>query len=372
MAGALAALIAVPVLYAHLPNVCDGADSLNRGEQRLCQPEAPVDVKMSKAHPDVTAYRYASLEGLATETYTETYTYSEELRKYDYRYFNFALSENGTVSWDYTFSDRACLYLMNVTQYRDFDRRSIRTNLRSNLNVMQASGSWIAPAAGVYYLAIENRYSKKVKAVESVTITTARYKVDDRAHPPVDLCAANTKCVFRAVQPNETIIVQNAGTSKEANVALYAGKGEFNTAIITPIIVCGVVIIMLGPYWLVLCLGCIITLVEGDKKKGVTPTDAPKTPDGGAKVAQPTTDGTVPLTPLGPTPGAAPYGSTVPPAYPDGVPPSEYPDGVPPADYGTAPAAYPGGADSYDTGASAVPTAPPADSGAPSGADWKA
>lgn len=375
LCGALAALIVVCVLFARLPNVCDGADSLNRGEQRLCQPEAPVDVKVSRAREDVTAYRYATAELPATEVHTETFVYQEKLARYDYRYFNFALSAGGNVSWEYTFSDKASLYLMNVTQYRDFDKRSIRTNLWRKVDTLAASDTYTAAVAGVYYLAVENRHSRKVTAQERVTVTTARYRVDDAAHPPRESCPTGTKCVFRRVQPDETVIAAYTGSRQSVNVALHAGKGAFNTEVISPIVVCVVIIVMLGPYWLVLCIGCVMVAVEkaGEDKSGAPAPDAPaKTPDGGAKVAQPTAD-PVPLTPLGPTPGSAAYPAT---PYGTAAPAPENPDGLPPAyAAGTDASVYPAtDAPGYSGNVYGVDpaAAPPADSGAPSGVEWKA
>ena len=365
-AGALAVLIVVVVLFARLPAVCDGADSLNRGEQRLCQPTTTSDVRLSARAADVTAYRYATAELPATENHTETFTAREEIRYRYYRYFNFALSAGGTAAWNYTLDKSASVYLMNLTQFRAFERTNTRENLWRRVGQLEANGAYTAAVPGVYYLVVENRNSgaRKVTAVESVTVTTAVYRVGDASAGLRDSCAANTKCVFRDVTPEETVIAQYTGTRQSVDVALHNGKGKFNTQIISPVIVCAVVLLGAGPYAILLCVGLVLLIAEKREKakNGPAPDSAPKTPDGGpAKVAQPTTD-PVPLTPLGPTPGTGP-------AYPE--PDAAYPDGVPPGDsaYSSTGVA---GYDSLAPSAPSTPSAPPADSGAPSGAEWKA
>ena len=364
MVAVIAGFICLLVMGSVVGDICDGISNINAGEQRTCRTLKTEDVKLSEPWTGVTAYRYDSDNMPPTETRTTNITYKERVRSYGWEYYDFALSANGTVNFTYKVVNNDStmdVHLMTLKQYEHFaSKERVGDTLWSIYDTYVAQHDFTAAVGGVHYIVIDNQKRSGFYVREELNITTDVYLVDP--NNTKEYCSGSQACKFKDVEPTETIVVYyNNGSSSYADVEVYHGKGSFNKNLIVPIIFMIFFIIVVAGFWVLLtwtvCKDCSCNCdcdCDCDcgmrTKKAVKKTDTSQT-----KVSQPVaTPGTVPMTPVGPTSGAAPPAPSE-PSYPYAGTENPYPDGMPPPD-----PMNPYGVPAYGIGTdSAAATAPP-------------
>lgn len=113
--GAVAAAVVFGVRDYRSDARCSDVQSVNRGEQRVCQPHRTGDVKLSPWWPNLTAYRYAVGALPETVQHTTHEAHNQTLSPYAFTASNFTLSAGGPVEFAFRTagSDVASAYLMS-------------------------------------------------------------------------------------------------------------------------------------------------------------------------------------------------------------------------------------------------------------------
>ena len=239
---AVAGAAGVALLLALVPParaVCDGAASVNRGEQRTCTPPAPQDVALVLAGADtdtagVAAYRYATADLPPAANRTTQRQHRDTVAPESYVYHDFALAAHGTVAFRYALDSRADVYLMDAAQFGAFCARHARDALWAARDTTAAAGTHTAAGAGVLYLVVDNTRTRGTVGVdEHVTVTTRVLSVS-RATARKSCAAA---CTFRAVRPDETVVVEYTGTRDSVGASLRRGTPRHSTQTIAVAVV---------------------------------------------------------------------------------------------------------------------------------------
>ena len=239
VAGAALLLVLVPQTRA----VCDGADSVNRGEQRACRPPRTADVALVLARGlgdarGIAAYRYASAALPPTALRTTRRVHTDTVEPGGYAWHDFALAAGGTVAFRYVLGRTADVYLMDRAQFGRFRARHARDALWAARGTLEAAAAYTAPAAGVYALVVDNTRARGlVSADETVTVTTRVHNVS-RATAREACTAA---CTFRDVTSNETVIVEYTGSDDSVPASLRSGRPHPETLVVVAAVIGSVV-----------------------------------------------------------------------------------------------------------------------------------
>lgn len=346
---------------ARVDDVCDGIISINKNEQRICKPTKKEDVKIPSMRSLVTAYRYDDNNLPSSETRTTSYSEYETVYRRSWSYFDFSLVKGGTVTLEYKVLNNNVtnVYLMDLEQFTAFNKSGHeKGHIWGKIETKYAYREKTLDKGGVYFIVVDNPGTVAVDLSEKVNITTEAYNVSHATAK--ESCSGSYPCEFKKVEPTESIIVSYSGSSSYVNVRVYHGKGSFDKTATAPLIFMGFFALL----FCVLGLVCLLKALKkcGNKAKKAVEKAAEKAADGTVKVDQSgVTPGSVPITPVGPTPGAAapaPYpaydptmsGAAPAPPYPSPGTDNPYPDGMPPPDpmnpyglpaYGADPSAVP-------------------------------
>ena len=223
LCGACCAMAAyVALAHARVPDVCDGIDGLNRGEQRTCRPPQTQDVRVTGTAADVTAYRYATAALPPTEPRTRVYTRREELRGRARRDLAFALAAGGTAALRCDVYAGAALDVLLLDGAHDA--------VWSRTGTTRAATTFTARTAGVYRLVAAGR-SPAVPSFLTLTanVTTAAYRVD-RATASAT-CAA--PCMLARVRADETVVVEYTGAREWVAAPVHRGPGHRSRTALT-------------------------------------------------------------------------------------------------------------------------------------------
>ena len=228
--GVLAAYVALA--HARVPDVCDGIDGLNRGEQRTCVPPAPQDVRVGGTDPAVAAYRYARAALPPTEPRTRVYTRDTVLRgTAAHARLAFALAAGGRAALRCDVRSGAALdvLLLDAAQYARLaaGRGGAHDALWSKTGTTRAATTFTARTAGVYSLVAARRSAAVPSyAALAANVTTAAHRVSNAT--AAETCAA--PCVLRAVRADETVVVEYTGAADWVAAPVHRGAGHANRA----------------------------------------------------------------------------------------------------------------------------------------------
>lgn len=103
--AAAAGAVVFGVRDARSDALCDGIDSINRGEQRVCRPPRTGDVRLSRSWPNLTAYRYAAAALPDTVPHTAHWAQNTSLYPRECAALDFALAAGGRVNYTYRAED---------------------------------------------------------------------------------------------------------------------------------------------------------------------------------------------------------------------------------------------------------------------------
>ena len=206
--------------------VCGDITSVNRGEQRVCKiANGTQDLLFHAPSQGVAAYRYANTKLPPTQLRTIQLSHSSDAAPEWYLYFDFALSENATVNFSYTFTFKnepfaADLYLMTPSQFHYFKVTHNAKSLWSCTGENSVKGSFKANNSGVFFLVVDNTSGKQVSVKQTATIITMVYNVSNAT--AVESCGSD--CVLKGFQNNETVIVEYNGPGLFVAATVSYGK----------------------------------------------------------------------------------------------------------------------------------------------------
>ena len=326
--AAAAGAIVFGVRDARADVLCDGIDSINKGEQRVCRPPRTGDVRLSRAWPNLTAYRYAAAALPGTVPHTAHWARTTGLYPRECAALNFSLAAGGRAN--YTFRAEAGgavrAYLMTAAQYRGFREKGAARSEWACERSAHGTTVYTAKQAGIYVAVVATRGSS-VRVEQEVTVTTTQYRLS-RATAR-ETCAGPEQCAFWGVRSSEVVVLEYTGDRDSVHVDVLSGNGPRRRGDHFFLVVLALTAAVLGVFAAVAVVVVVrayrprqstgapsgagapsFRTEDGTTPLGATP-DAP-TPDG---VTAPLLSSTVNSTPAGDDPVSTLYGTAPPPAY---------------------------------------------------------
>lgn len=287
-AGFMAATIAIACLGME-DTLCNGIDSMNRGEQPICHPHKTQDVKVSKTYSDVTAYRYKIKQLPGTETRTTRWERQNHLYRHDSDSFRFILSTGSSVNITIQTINETHVdaYLMTHSQYEQFKLHRSRVSEWSTRNTSLVSTVFSAKEFGVHFVVVNAQYNRS-QFVEEVIVTAPVYKVSNATAK--ETCTHD--CKFKKVHKDEVVVLEYFGLFNSADVKVYSGKA-FNADMISPLVSMALIAAVFCTG--VIAFGSAALKKVRDKKRenAINDEETPKTTPG----TTPTSDSATPLIP---------------------------------------------------------------------------